>query len=110
MGFSEWREELKTLIFTRIRVNEPGYFEAVIVATDLPRLTGLLEKFFGAPIWPTQEQLTPQIDKLVGDYGGLQPGQSLYFWNEGIETVLAMLWPWSVGKLVTIKIVKKPSV
>jgi len=44
---------------------------------------------------------------MIEEFGGIRPGQTLYFWNEGKDAVFAMLWPWQDGYHTTVKIGRK---
>ena len=79
----------------------------MVVKDELDKLTVRLEKFFGAPVFPSQNRLNLQIRQVIDGFGGIMPGQKLYFWNQGREIVFAMLWPWKDGLRTTLKIIKQ---
>ena len=94
------------IIFASLRGDEADYFEAVIAKDELPKLVVLFEKVFGPAALPSQNKLSPEIEKIIEDCGGIMSGQSLYLSQES-GVVFAMLWPWSDGKNTTVKIGKK---
>jgi hypothetical protein len=47
------------------------------------------------------------MEETVKAFGGIMPGQTLYFKNEGNDTIFAMLWPWQDGIRTTVKIIQK---
>lgn len=107
MQFNEIRKELEGVVFDSLRIDSHNYFEAVLVTKELAKLTASLERFFGSPTWPSQDRLLPQAQEIIKDFGGIRPGQTLYFWSQGKDTVFAMLWPWEDKHRTTLKIVGK---
>lgn len=107
MEFTEIRKELEGVVFERLRVDKDNYFEAVITKSELTKLTAILDNFFGQPRWPSHESLSAEMQEAINSFGGVKSGQTLYFWNQGSETVFAMLWPWEDGWHITVKTVKK---
>ena len=105
MKFNELKAELKHIDFDTIRTDGDNYFETVIVKGELAKLTARLEKFFGLPVWPSENQLLPKAREAIKDFGGIKPGQNLYFWSEGNDVLFAMLWPWQDGWHTTVKII-----
>jgi hypothetical protein len=107
MQFNELKKELRSIVFTEVRVDSDDYFEAVISKDKLTNLIARLNKFFVAPIWPCKGKLSAQIKKIIEDCGSIRTGQTLYFGNQSNDAVFVMLWPWQDGKHTTVKIVKK---
>lgn len=107
MEFSEIRKEIKEIPFSTLRMDRDNYFEAVIVKNEITRITEALNKFFGSPVFPSSSKLSFKVQELTNGFGGIMPGQTLYFWNEGSDTVFAMLWPWQDGERTTVKLIKK---
>ncbi|HTZ10940.1 MAG TPA: hypothetical protein VMD04_00975 [Candidatus Margulisiibacteriota bacterium] len=107
MDFTKIKEDIKGISFASLRMDCDNNFEAVVVREELERLTCRLEEFFGLPVFPSKNRLSLQIRQTVESYGGILPGQTLYFSNGSEGTVFAMLWPWKDGKRTTLKIIKK---
>ena len=107
MQFSEIKEEVKSVDFEATRTDCDNYFEAVVVKNELAKLGERLSKFFGEPAWPSKNRLSYQMQEAVKAFGGIMPGQTLYFKNQGNEEIFAMLWPWQDGVRTTIKIIQK---
>jgi len=107
MEFKEIRKGLEGVLFDTLRIDKDNYFEAVIVNNELAKLTASLGKVFGPPVWPPKNQLSPRVQEAVKDFGGVRTGQTLYFWNEGKDTIFAMLWPWQDDYHITLKIIRK---
>ena len=47
------------------------------------------------------------MQETVNNFGGIMPGQTLYFKGEGVDSIFAMLWPWQDGVRTTVKIIQK---
>jgi hypothetical protein len=47
------------------------------------------------------------MQEVINGFGGIMPGQTLYFRSEGSESIFAMLWPWQDGIRTTVKIIQK---
>lgn len=107
MKFDEVRQELKKVVFETLRADCDNNFEAVILRDELVNLAACLERFFGNPAWPSQNRMTIQMQEAIKGYGGIMPGQILYYWNHGPDTIFAMLWPWQDGNHTTVKVIKK---
>lgn len=107
MQFSEVKEEVKSVNFETLRTDCDNYFEAVVIKNELDKLGERLNKFFGEPAWPSKNRLSYQMQEAVKAFGGIMPGQTLYFKNQGNEAIFAMLWPWQDGVRTTVKIIQK---
>ena len=109
MQFEQIKREVRNVVFDELRRDCDNYFEGVILKDELSKLVDRLDSFFGSPAWPTpsKNRLSFQMQEAVNNFGGIQPGQTLYFWNQGSDTLCAMLWPWQDGEHTTLKIMKK---
>lgn len=107
MQFEELKKEVKNFSFDALRMDCDNYFEGVILKDELNKLIARLDSFFGAPAWPSKDRLSFQAQEVIKGYGGIMSGQILYFWNQGKDTVAAMLWPWQDGQRTTLKIIQK---
>jgi hypothetical protein len=108
MNFTELKDALKSLTFDSFRRDEDVYFEAVIVKSELEKMTAVLEKFFGPPAWTASKGKIPVLmSETIAEFGGVIAGQTLYFWTEGDVRIFAMLWPWQDREHITLKTGKK---
>ncbi|RKY30402.1 MAG: hypothetical protein DRP74_07070 [Candidatus Omnitrophota bacterium] len=107
MQFAEIRKEINSIAFDSLRTDAKDYFEAVLVNDQIMHLTPRLEKFFKSPVWPSQNRLPSAIKNIIADFGGIMPGQTLYFLSQDNSHLFAMLWPWSDGRRTTLKIARK---
>lgn len=106
MNFIELIKAVKAVPFVTLRVNGETFFEGVISNNSLGVLCVKLEKFFGQPAIPSKKRLPDKIEKTIKNFGGINSGQTLYFWGEGNSAIFAMLWPWQDKKHTTLKIIK----
>mgnify|MGYP001182413912 CR=1 FL=1 len=107
MQFSDLKEEIKSVDFEATRTDCDNYFEAVVIKEEVLKLSEKLQKSFGSPAWPSKNRLTYQAQEAVKGFGGIMPGQTLYFRSEGDSSIFAMLWPWQDGMRTTVKIIQK---
>jgi hypothetical protein len=107
MHFQEIIKEIEKVSFEILRVEVQDYFEAVILNSKLGDFTDKIEKFFGKPRDLSKDDLSFDEKKAIMEYGGIRPGQEVYFLHGPEETVFVMLWPWLDKKHTTIKLVKK---
>lgn len=109
MEFNQLKNAVKGIPFETLRLDSAERFEAVIVKGELVRLRECLEKFFGSPVFPSKKSLTLEISQLINGFGGIFPGQTIYFWSQGKEAIFTMLWPWNDGQHTTVKIIRQAS-
>lgn len=107
MQFEELKNEVKRVPLDALRCDADNNFEAVVITEEMEKLKARLEKFFGIPAFPSRNSLTFQMRQIIDGFGGIMPGQTLYFWNKVQDTIFAMLWPWKDGNRTTLKIIKK---
>jgi hypothetical protein len=105
--FNRIRDEVKGSGLDALRADNTNYFEAVFMKEEFVKLNERLRNLFGEPAWPSKDKLTLQMHEAINEFGGIQDGQTLYFRNEGVNSVFAMLWPWQDGQHTTIKIIYK---
>ena len=104
MNYAELIEEAKKLKYWEKRVDSPDILEFVISQEFLNSLTRLLENYFGVPFKPAQQAPSREASAYSAPYGGIQKNQTLYYREAENVSHCALLWPWSDGKLITVKI------
>ncbi len=107
MEFNNIKEEVKKISFETLRTDCDNYFEGVIVKNEINGLNERLKKFLGEPAWPSKNRLDFKAQEAIKGFGGIMPGQTLYFKSEGEDSIFAMLWPWQDGVRTTLKIIQK---
>ena len=70
-------------------------------------LTGLLEGYFGRPLKAPDQEPTDEAHRVSGPYGGITREQALYHAFRDDADHVAMIWPWSDGKHMTVKIAQE---
>lgn len=100
--------EIKKLQFEEIRNNSTQLFEIVIRTDRAQTLYPILEGYFGPALKPAGAQPNRQVSEKVTAYGGIRKEQILYFIEQPTGSAYAMIWPWSNGILITLKIVHNP--
>ncbi len=106
MGFDRIKDEVKKIPFETLRTDCDNYFEAVLIKGEISALNERLKTFFGEPAWPSKNRMNFRMQELIKGFGGIMPGQTLYFKDDRDESIFAMLWPWQDGLRTTVKIVK----
>lgn len=105
MDFPGLLEEARTLRFKEKRFDTNEFLEFVIAVSALKMLTPILDKHFGPPFKPAGKALTePSAKEFLENFGGIRNDQTLYFLEADDFIYYAMIWPWSDGASVTIKI------
>ncbi|MCU0666867.1 MAG: hypothetical protein MUF05_07230 [Candidatus Omnitrophica bacterium] len=104
MEFQKIREEIKCVNLDCLRCDCDNLFEAVVVKEKLNDVVGRLQNLFGMPVWPSNEHLPLVVERMIQGYGGIMPGQTLYFSRKSDFPIFAMLWPWQDGEHTTVKI------
>jgi len=106
MEFNSIKEEIKKISFEELRNDCDNYFEGVLVKAELEVLNQRLKVFFGEPAWPSAGRLAFKAKEATDRFGGIMPGQTLYFRSEGQDEIFAMLWSWQDGMRTTIKLIQ----
>ena len=107
MDFSSIRKDIKRLNFEALRTDCDNFFEAVIIKHEIDKLNSQLTSLFGEPVYPSKNRLAHKVQKSVDGFGGIMPGQTLYYKELGNDSILAMLWPWKDGLRTTLKIIQQ---
>jgi hypothetical protein len=107
MDFSAIKKDIKSLSFDSLRTDCDNFFEGVIVKKELEKLNAELKNFLGEPVYPSQGRFTHDVKEIVDKFGGIMPGQTLYYKDSGTNRIIAMLWPWQDGERTTVKIIQK---
>jgi hypothetical protein len=107
MDFNAIRKDMKMFSFESLRTDCDNFFEGVIIQQELDKLNGQLKNLLGDPVYPSEEKLPHKIRQSVDGFGGIMPGQTLYYKDLGADTILAMLWPWKDGQRITVKIIQQ---
>lgn len=107
MDFEKIKKAVKEIRLETLRLDSDNKLEAVAIKAEINKVIVLFDVFFGPPTFPSKNKLSPEISKSIDEFGGIMPGQTLYYWSKDDDVVFAMLWPWNNGQYTTIKLLKK---
>lgn len=107
MEFVNLRKDIRSLNLDSLRIDGDNFFEAVLIKDELQRLNRRLKSFLGEPLYPSKSRLPLKVRRQINAFGGIMPGQTLYYKAEADAVFFAMLWPWNDGLRTTLKIVRK---
>ena len=107
MEFSKIKEEVMSVSYKEIRCEKDDYFEAVLVKEKVPSLLAKLDALFSSCAYPSPKGIPSQAEAVIGKFGGIMKGQTLYFSDNNGSPVFAMLWPWQDKENITLKLGRK---
>lgn len=107
MDFNDVRNNIKTLNFEILRTDCDNFFEGVIFKQELDKLHLQLKNLLGEPAYPSKNRLAHKVQERVDGFGGIMPGQTLYYKDLGADNIFALLWPWKDGQRTTVKIIQQ---
>ncbi len=100
-------EEIRGSLPIEVRTAIDGYLEAVVTPEALEGCNRVLEAAFGPAVKPFGVKATfeRELQAQVDTHGGVEKNQALYLrrYADG-RTAFALLWPWSGGQHVTLKL------
>jgi hypothetical protein len=105
MNFPELVTSIKKLRMEEVRVDTRELYEFVIHKETLTDLTVLLEGYFGSALKPAGQWASKEAKEVTAPFRGIRRDQTLYYAAEGAMFNCALLWPWSNGMMVTVKII-----
>ncbi len=104
MTFQDLVVEIKTLRPDETRAEQEDYLEIVVPSHAVPSLRAVLDRFFGPAFKDAGKNPSAEAQARSKGYGGVQKNQVLYYTERENQANCAMLWPWSDGRHVTVKI------
>ena len=107
MDFNSLRRDMKRFNFEDLRTDCDNFFEGVIIQQELDKLHLQLKNVMGEPVFPSKNRLPHKVQETVNGFGGIMPGQTLYYKASDTDSILAMLWPWKDGQRTTVKIIQQ---
>ena len=107
MAFDKLIKEVTKIKCDERRVVTEDTCEVVIPTEELAKLDKALKDYFGKPLKPAGEVASSQAQKYSQPFGGVYSNQTMYFRMTETGCELALLWPWSCGTAVTVKIVRQ---
>ena len=83
---------------------DDDYVEVVFYTEDTEKWKKILTEALGPEVKPEEVNDRENL-AFTEDYGGMNENQTLFKKEEGDTAVVAMLWPWSNGDLITLKLI-----
>jgi hypothetical protein len=107
MTFADLLTKVGTAKCDERRSVTDDYCEVVVSADGLKEFNEILRSYFGPPQEMKGGRFSSEAELQAGPYGGIRTGQSMYLRNREAGPELALLWPWSSGQAVTVKIIRQ---
>lgn len=105
MTFLELQQAFGQVTCEERREQTEAYLEVVVSRKDMPDAAAVLQSYFGPPLKPEGQKPSREVSLLADPYGGIRGNQTLYAVQGEEGQAMALLWPWSGGDLITIKVV-----
>ncbi len=103
----EVMRKAKRIEHEQTRRESEDYLEMVMFLRSMRDIAQLLDDYFGPALKESGEEVEEEAEKLANRYGGIARDQILYHTQRDNARQLAMLWPWSDGKRITVKIIQE---
>lgn len=105
MSFKNLLDQLRKHPFQELRAHSDNYFEAVVSMSKLVGVEDSLIAYFGPPLKSAGIQPSAEAHHFSKSYGGIRQSQTMYFRKKDDGHIVAFLWPWKCGTLVTLKVI-----
>ncbi len=89
------------------RRESEDYLEMVMFRDSWDDLSKLFGAYFGAPLKGAGQEAGDEASRVSDPHGGISREQVLYHAAHEEAEQVAMIWPWSDGKRMTVKIVQE---
>jgi hypothetical protein len=106
MTFEELLNKVAKIQCEERRTVTADYCEVVVSTDQLKELKEILSAYFGSPQKMQGGQFSSEAEQHAEAYGGVRTGQTMYFRDLASGLELALLWPWSRGMSLTVKIIR----
>ncbi len=104
MNLNELKSLFKGLTISEDRVDEESYKEMVFLFSDLEKWNKVLTSALNPPVKPVGMKPDKEHVKATEEYGAIRENQTLYKKDFAGQVIIAMLWPWSDGAHITLKL------
>ncbi|MBU0503364.1 MAG: hypothetical protein ABH882_03450 [Candidatus Omnitrophota bacterium] len=104
MDFNQLKVEIKNIPLQETRADRDDYLEVVINSEKITDISGILNRYFGLPAWPSDKEIQKGVKETIDKFGGIIKGQILYAKYENNSQTFAMIWPWQSTRFFTLKI------
>lgn len=107
LDFQAIKNKIKELHAETLRCDQDRMLEVVFSKDYIGEAAECLDAIFGSAVFPSKSGLPRQISRDIDDFGGIMPGQTLYYSKNADGIIFAMLWPWRDGVHTTLKVIRK---
>jgi len=104
MKYEDLIQSVLTAPLQEMRTQTETFVEVVMTVQNAGSLEPVLTDFFGAAVKPAGKEPTREIRDSAESYGGIWKNQTMYLTAQDNIACAAMLWPWSDGETVTLKL------
>ena len=103
----EVMRKAKKIEHEQTRRESEDYLEMVMFLGSMKDLGQLFDGYFGPAMKQSGEEPQAEAEEITNRYGGIAKDQILYHTQRESARQLAMVWPWSDGKRMTVKIIQE---
>ena len=89
------------------RRESEDYLEMVMFRDSWGDLSNLFEAYFGRPLQAPGQDPNDEAQRVSDPYGGITTEQALYHTFRDDADHEAVIWPWSDGKRLNVKIIQE---
>ena len=89
------------------RRESEDYLEMVMFLDSWHDVLGVFDGYFGEPLKAPGDMPDKAACSISDAYGGITEEQALYHTSRDNTQQVAMIWPWSDGKRMTVKILQE---
>ena len=105
--FEEVVRKAKKISHEQTRRESEEYLEMVMFQHSLQELQQILESHFGSALKAAGQEAPEEVEHIVNNHGGISKEQILYHTTRDRMRQLAMVWPWSDGRRMTVKLIQE---
>jgi len=106
MTFEELLKDVARIKCDEKRSMTADCCEVVVSTGESKKLNEVLSSYFGPPQKMRGGNFSSEARQHAELYGGVRSGQTMYFRKLETGLELALLWPWSNGMSLTVKIIR----
>jgi hypothetical protein len=89
------------------RRESEDYLEMVMFSGSWNEILSLFDGYFGSALKAAGEEADETVEAVANRFGGITKEQVLYHTSRDNAEHVAMIWPWSDGKRMTVKILQE---
>jgi hypothetical protein len=106
-NFEEVMRTVREIPHEETRRESEDYLEMVMFLDSWYDVLSVFDDYFGAPLKAPGDIPDKMAFRVSDPYGGITEEQALYHLTRDDAKQVAMVWPWSDGKRMTVKILQE---